>query len=321
MKSITFSMVCDNPISAFVDLRASLNGRDFIAEKAELSRGCQDIDSGALDDSVSEAVKSFTEECLYSLDGRVRYCGESMHANATMAGSAYAQGSVWALDGDIQVRTYLDMLLFRISDGTMAEEEVYRAIQELFFLIVTGLDQGVRPARRASHAAMYLETHWSSPPLCAMLFHRQPREFLTDLLRAYVSVNEIQICRRGASLYRQPLDDLIGLASSGKREWRSRNLARIERYIEADREGEQKRRFLTDIEAAPIIEALSAYNGQEVLSLLVRLTAPDHAARVYDFGEVGAALTGPIMIPWHTYQSSLSVTFERLYEAIKRGDK
>ncbi|MBA3685596.1 MAG: hypothetical protein H0W72_10205 [Planctomycetes bacterium] len=154
-----------------------------------------------------------------------------------------------------------------------------------------------------------------------MLFHQQPRDFLTDLLRTYVSVNEIEICRRGASLYRQPLDDLIGLAASGKREWRSRNLETIEADIKEDREAKQKRRFLAGIEAGPIIDALSAYDGQEVLSLLVRLTAPDNAARVYDFGEVGAALTGPIVIPWRTYESSLSVTFERLYEAIKRGDK
>ncbi len=194
---VTIAQICGNPNKVFMDLKASLDGRGFISDETLLRRGTAEAETSNDERSVAQSIDSCTEECSYSISGRVRYCGELMYASTRMAGRAYARGSAWELDGDIHVRTFMDMLLFRLTDGTMQQEDVYRAIQELFFLVATGVDQGVPPSRRASHAAMYLEAHWPTPPLCAMLFHQQPRDFLNDLLRTYVGLMQDRRQRDG----------------------------------------------------------------------------------------------------------------------------
>jgi hypothetical protein len=58
---------------------------------------------------------------------------------------------------------------------------------EHLFLHVCGIDSVEEPL--VQHAAMYLENGWPSPACCAMLYHRDKREFAKDFLRIYRKYN------------------------------------------------------------------------------------------------------------------------------------
>jgi hypothetical protein len=172
------------------------------------------------------------------------------------------------------------------------------------FLHVCGMDSVEEPL--VQHAAMYMESGWPSPACCAMLYHRDKREFAKDFLRLYRDYNlENQSALQMLDMDFNVEQDLESNLISTDKKVNNENSFY---YKQFDFEEEKLIDFLSELELRKVVK-LSRFTESEIsaaLSLAGEWAEEhefDYSTIYLDFKENGGAiLSTPTTSIWRVYE-------------------
>jgi hypothetical protein len=240
---------------------APLRSVKVLAESRPELRGPQPWSRG----QIVEVLGS--KACLV-VSGSLRLPGcEALGVVIILRGRGNEDGMAWRYHGPMTIA--LDLRQVCSDDGATRPHAV------AFFATACDLGAGVK------HGAMYWEAGWPSPPLCAMMFHRDPAEFALDLGRAWREWRTpAWYCDLLGS---QPWSDPVPPCPDphrGQREWF------VDWYIERNR----VRRFLIRLDE-PTVRRVATLRADDVRTILCAGAEDTEQFTLRDLGERGLAIS------------------------------
>lgn len=205
--------------------------------------------------------------CLVA-SGSLRLPGcDAFSVYVSLRGRGNEDGMAWRLSGPMTIG--MDLPQVCDDDGRTRPQAL------ALFTMACDLGAGV------IHGAMYWERGWPSPPLCAMMFHRDPAEFALDMGRAW------REWRTPAWYFdllgSQPWSDPVPPCLD---QYRGQRDAFIDQYIERNR----VRRFLTGLDESTV-RRLAALRAEDVRTIFCAAAEDTTQFAVRDLGERGLAIS------------------------------